>query len=591
MLNAYRYAAIYSGLMLLSIDAVAQNFGQICHQAELEPTQFPHVHIVHHAGNSLRLDHRSRTRYGGVRASDIDPGDIVCIKPYAYKKIKIMNFDAARDGVDPITFVNYGGILKLQQNAYAAIIISNSFGIRVTGSGLHDPANPIDPNDPDFYGIQVLPEPYTDYDKGVRLERRSSHIELDHIKMVGTEAAVSTGYQSDCPGNVAPMKYTSDNDAVARSYFGDPLKYATDYRYDYTGDGSINADDETNSENTIQENISIHDLWIENPSQEAMYLGSNRIVNAYRWNNGGHSSDPFFKPGTGQGSRTYCYYQLLSDNSWVGEAHPDPLNDPYPNDPRNIRTDGLRIYRNIIKWVGRDAINIKSAAQNCEVFENLVMGDGAGDDAQQTGAYNAQTGTHCQVHHNVFMDGNGSGIRTYGTGNFYNNLLIRNGYRTIPPGGNQKSHTSAIELSAISENNFSTDVGDWQEVYDGKSMGIYNNTIISPRRYGIRHTNPYLIPAIKNNVVVNVSDPLPGVSQPYFYMDSDATAELSHNFESPLLLDPDIAFVNPVFDDYRLNSDSVLIDAGIELGLEFKDFDGTDRPQGAGIDIGAYEKQ
>jgi len=50
----------------------------------------------------------------------------------------------------------------------------------------------------------------------------------------------------------------------------------------------------------------------------------------------------------------------------------------------------------------------------------------------------------------------------------------------------------------------------------------------------------------------------------------------------------DPAFVDPSADDYRLGKGSAAIDAGIDTGITH-DLDGTARPQGNGVDIGAYE--
>lgn len=52
-------------------------------------------------------------------------------------------------------------------------------------------------------------------------------------------------------------------------------------------------------------------------------------------------------------------------------------------------------------------------------------------------------------------------------------------------------------------------------------------------------------------------------------------------------------FINPTFDlataDYRLQADSPAIDAGSSVDAPAFDFDGRARPQGSGIDLGAYE--
>lgn len=48
-------------------------------------------------------------------------------------------------------------------------------------------------------------------------------------------------------------------------------------------------------------------------------------------------------------------------------------------------------------------------------------------------------------------------------------------------------------------------------------------------------------------------------------------------------------FLDSVAPDYHLQATSIAIDAGTTLSAPTVDFDGTPRPQGLGIDIGAYE--
>jgi hypothetical protein len=49
-------------------------------------------------------------------------------------------------------------------------------------------------------------------------------------------------------------------------------------------------------------------------------------------------------------------------------------------------------------------------------------------------------------------------------------------------------------------------------------------------------------------------------------------------------------FVNPSGGDFRLNSSSPAIDSGSSDDAPFDDYDGMSRPQGAGYDIGAFER-
>jgi hypothetical protein len=52
----------------------------------------------------------------------------------------------------------------------------------------------------------------------------------------------------------------------------------------------------------------------------------------------------------------------------------------------------------------------------------------------------------------------------------------------------------------------------------------------------------------------------------------------------------DPLFVSPATGDFRLSSGSPAIDVGTTRGAPDHDLDGYLRPQGAGVDIGAYER-
>ena len=54
-------------------------------------------------------------------------------------------------------------------------------------------------------------------------------------------------------------------------------------------------------------------------------------------------------------------------------------------------------------------------------------------------------------------------------------------------------------------------------------------------------------------------------------------------------LSADPRFVDAAGGDLTLLGDSPAIDQGVDIGSLIDDFDGAARPQGAGVDIGAYE--
>ena len=133
---------------------------------------------------------------------------------------------------------------------------------------------------------------------------------------------------------------------------------------------------------------------------------------------------------------------------------------------------------------------------------------------------------------------------------FYNNLI----YNIPSDGGN----TKGIEFGAASAN-----------------VGFYNNTIYNVGGAGLRVQGSTNI--IRNNISYGNS------SNNYTNVGSGTVA--SNNMTdgtNPL-------FVNAGAGDFRLQSTSRGLDAGVTVALVTTDFARTVRPQGSAYDIGAYE--
>jgi len=73
----------------------------------------------------------------------------------------------------------------------------------------------------------------------------------------------------------------------------------------------------------------------------------------------------------------------------------------------------------------------------------------------------------------------------------------------------------------------------------------------------------------------------------YFNTTMATTGSMGHGGHS---LSGDPQFIDPAGQDYRLGAGSAAIDRGLELGVPV-DILGAARPQGGGVDIGAYEAQ
>jgi len=142
-------------------------------------------------------------------------------------------------------------------------------------------------------------------------------------------------------------------------------------------------------------------------------------------------------------------------------------------------------------------------------------------------------------------------------------------------------------------------------VFNCENIVIVNNSFKSELSYkgasgyGIElHNSPNA--KVKNNLFYDVGRH----SYPYLFKDSASEAGLDAGYNCHFISDGtapagtpwsndlwqvDPKVVNVSVNDFRLQSGSPLINAGANLSEVANDYDGISRPQGAGIDIGAFE--
>jgi parallel beta-helix repeat protein len=202
--------------------------------------------------------------------------------------------------------------------------------------------------------------------------------------------------------------------------------------------------------------------------------------------------------------------------------------------------------------------------------------------------------TGALVEGNVVYDngrGGGSAINADGVQNsvFQNNLLYNN-------------HASGISLFK------------WNGAAGSSGNKVLNNTILnaSDSRWALNIQNGSTNNTAYNNVIynnntsrggINISaDSRSGFKSDYnavigrFTLDDSnvinldqwrsATGQDAHSFVAT----PSQLFVNAAGNDYHLSSTSPALDKGTTTNAPAKDFEGTARPQGSGIDIGADER-
>jgi hypothetical protein len=246
---------------------------------------------------------------------------------------------------------------------------------------------------------------------------------------------------------------------------------------------------------------------------------------------------------------------------------------------------GVRVYNNIVDSAHWDGIQVGSASEDCEIYNNKVTNFGVDCTYAQNNGIQIGGGTTGKCYNNYIANGSGCGIIVFGTGNndFYNNIIVNAGYNYFPTDSTKRVHGILCDDRAT---------------IPGSSFNFYNNTIITPKTDGIRlmstisRNNKFF-----NNVILKPGS-LKSYSKyskenPYINIGSKAgvDAVVSHNYLDKDLVN--IKFVDAPNGNYRLSAGSPAIDAGMDLllyGINY-DLDNHPRPSGSAFDAGAFEFQ
>ncbi len=240
---------------------------------------------------------------------------------------------------------------------------------------------------------------------------------------------------------------------------------------------------------------------------------------------------------------------------------------------------GTRIYNNIVENTGWDGIQVSSAETDCKVYNNTVKQDSYEEHPGQMSGILIGGGSRCQVFNNTIIDGKGDGIDLFGLGSqeVFNNLIIRPGKTFTPNDPNQFKH--GIYLGKVQD---ATAAGELNK--------IFNNTIISPKSFGITYSNDVNEGKVFNNAILNPGYANAG-NQAFVNVMGNSEVTVENNFA-----DMDVyaaRFISVSGDNYDLQPSSPCVNQGKDLSQEGVDFDilGRNRPYENKYDIGAYECQ
>jgi len=372
----------------------------------------------------------------------------------------------------------------------------------------------------------------TDFYYGINLQN------CRYIKFTGTgDAATTYGFQVKRVAAGAGMSvgalssdFEIDHVSIENTMIGG-LYAKTDPDCDLTAERS----------NFTQYNTIIHDNYIGHAGNEGMYIGSTKY--------------------TGQdvvcnGKDTVIMPSLL---------------------------DGVKVYNNLVEYAGWDGIQVSSAYNNCQIYNNTVLYDSQSETYAQMSGIIMGGGTKADCYNNFISQGKGDGIEFHGLGGsrIFNNIVVDAGRTYLP-----------ADLTQMKYGIFISD--------NESSIYIKNNNIINPKSEGIRFSSVTgSINVVESNVILNPGNfdyyqngntHFKGIDSYIMVQNQDNPVTILNNY---LARNADsVKFVSTNLqspNDFKLVTGSPLIDkANIDPSIPF-DFEGSPRPYGDKSDIGAFE--
>lgn len=249
---------------------------------------------------------------------------------------------------------------------------------------------------------------------------------------------------------------------------------------------------------------------------------------------------------------------------------------------------GVKIHDNIIERTGFDGIQVSSAIEDCQIYNNRVSYDSQAEAYGQMSGIILGGGSQCDCFNNRIENGLGTGILMFGLGNnkIYNNLIVNAGKGFAPEDDFKRQY--GIFMNDLS-------------LIPGNGVSYFNNTIVSPRNDGIRiMSTESRNNQAKNNLIVN-----PGAYYEYENDNTGFTGQDAYLFLNNRDVDIDtsgnfffrymgaVDFKRDNTDFYALNNSCCLIDAGVDLSdcSVSCDINHQARPTGFGFDVGAFESK
>ncbi len=275
----------------------------------------------------------------------------------------------------------------------------------------------------------------------------------------------------------------------------------------------------------------------------------------------------------------HCYVHNTADeglyigsSKYTGQYLPDCDTTVLPH-----VIEGVKIFNNIVENTGWDGIQVSSATVNCSVHDNRIKFDSQAEYPGQMSGILLGGGSKCKTYNNTISDGKGDGIDVFGLGNhdIFNNLIVRAGQTYNPGNPNDFKH-------GIYVGNVVTE--------QGALLGLYNNTIVEPKSFGVTLANDDMSRIFVLNNIITTPGQLPVAgNQAYINVNTSSGVEAQNNFLKPS--NAQVKFVDDVNGNFDLQPSSAAVNFGQDLTSQGVIFDilNRSRPFHTFFDAGAFE--